>query len=365
MHPINEFENWSMKDSRSSIVELEIYADEIITPRNFNGTTKNWLGIGCLFVPLSKKKNILSNLVNSRCLFKANDNWVWDYSSCPFSSNNGGTCKEQWHQQNMMCEIHHHELKSSRSSNSQKGIAKKWIDFLLQNGRRNRGDIYFNILFIDLDRLQISCFGNEKVHENIYNRFFRTVIEYGLKSFFADKKVIIRKVFHDKGSVEHHTYFPYYNLHKLDLKLNSEIEICDKEVMFVDSDHRSYLMKNDGLLEESHLIQFMDLILGSIAQNMFYLSEDSLKKEIAMLIRPLLEQLLKFPTDLQNRYHYHHKQHVAFFPMHRIEDATYVLTNFSNEESEIYRTNFYTDREMEMPTNRPQQQSLSVWFKQE
>jgi hypothetical protein len=302
MDTINSFENWGLKkDNRSSIVELEIYADEIITPRDFNGTTKNWLGIGCLFVPSSKKKSILSNLIDSRCLFGENENWVWDYSSCSSSVNNGGKCKEQWHRQNM-CEIHHHELKSSRSSNSQKVIAKRWINFLLRNGKRNRGDIYFNILFIDLERLQISCFGTDKVHENIYNRFFRTAIDYGIKSFFSNKKVVIKKVFHDKGSMERHTYFPYSNLNKLDLSLPNNAEIADKEVMFVDSDHRNYLMKKDCLVEASHMVQFIDLILGSVAQNIFYLSDDSLKKEIATLIRPLVESLLRLPNGSNDYY---------------------------------------------------------------
>lgn len=362
MHPTNEPENWNLKmDVRNPTVELEIYADEIITPKNFTGVTKNWMGIGCLFVPLARKESILSNLINSRCLFEGNKCWVWDYNSCPFSTTKGGKCKESWHTLNM-CEIHHHELKKSRSSNSQKEISKRWINYLIQNGKKDRGDIYFNILYVDLDTLEIKNFGNEKVHENIYNRFFRTVIDYGVKSFFADKKVSIQKVSHDKGSMENHDYFPYLNLKKLDLNLGKNANIVDKEVAFIDSDHRNYSLKNSDLIEASHMIQFVDLILGSITQNIFYLSEDIVKKELAMLIRPLVDSLLKFPNDNNSCYHYYQRQHVSFFPLNYIEDAKYVLTNFSNQESEIYRKNFYTTRKIEMPAYSPQQKNLFMWY---
>ncbi len=46
--------------------------------------------------------------------------------------------------------------------------------------------------------MDISKFGTKKIHENMYNKFFRTTINYGLKSFFENKKVIVENVFHDK-----------------------------------------------------------------------------------------------------------------------------------------------------------------------
>lgn len=192
-----------------------------------------------------------------------------------------------------MCEIHHTELRNSRSSNSQREISKKWLNYLIENNIRDRKEIYFNILFVDLDTLQIENFGTQKVHENIYNKFFRTVIHYGVKSFFGNKNVTIKKVFHDKGSMENHGYFPYLNLMKLDLDLGKYGLIEDKEIAFIDSDHRNYLRESNDLLEESHLIQLIDLLIGSITQNIYYLSDDRLKKELAMIVRPLVNRLLE------------------------------------------------------------------------
>jgi hypothetical protein len=205
-------EEWSSKkDKRILFDEIEIYADEIRLPRDFKNQTRNIIGIGCLFVPLSKRNDLLSRLTNSRCLNETNKEWIWDNKQCPFSINMGGRCKEQWHQQNM-CEIHHYDLKSSRSSNSQKKISKKWIHYLLENNKERRDEVYFHILFIDLDNLDIDKFGTQKIHENIYNRFFRTAINYGIKAFFSNKQVVVKKVYHDKGNMELHKYFPYLNL---------------------------------------------------------------------------------------------------------------------------------------------------------
>jgi hypothetical protein len=263
------FDNFFNTKKEGANMEIEIYADEIITPKDFNNYSRNFIGIGCLFVLVSEKQTLLSNLIDSRCLFESNGSWVWDFGECPSSIINGGKCKNKWHQQNM-CEIHHTELRNSRSSKSQRAISKKWLNFLIENNKRNWKQIFFNILFVDLDTLQIENFGTQKVHENIYNKFFRTVIHYGVKSFFGNKTVIIKKVFHDKGSMENHDYFPYLNLMKLDLDLGKYALIEDKDIAFIDSDHRNYLRENNDLLEESHLIQLIDLLIGSITQNIFY-----------------------------------------------------------------------------------------------
>lgn len=343
-------------------VEIEIYADEIILPRNFKNKTRNFIGIGCLFVPLLKKNILLSNLMNSRCLHQTNRVWIWDYKQCPFSISMGGKCKELWHQQNM-CEIHHNELRSSRSSNSQKEISKKWINYLLENNKKRRNEVYFNILFLDLDTLEIDNFGKQKIDENIYNKFFRTAISYGIKSFFGKKKVIIKRIYHDEGSMKHHEYFPYLNLIKLDNDLGTNVMIEDTDVAFVDSDHRNYLYKNKKLVEASQLIQFIDLLIGSITQNVYNLSDDALKKEVAMLLRPLVERLLEAPYNPNSSYNYVGRQHISFFPKHYIENAIEVLATLSQGKIEKYKKDlFYTNKKIEMLPYCSQQKTLSFFI---
>ncbi|MDK2892987.1 hypothetical protein [Methanohalophilus sp.] len=360
-------EDWGLKiENVKDTIEIEIYADEIVLPKDFNNKTKNFICIGCLFVPLSEKKKLVHNLSNSRCLYEKNEEWTWDYKKCLFSRDGDSQCKKQWHDQNT-CEIHHADLRSSRSNKSQKDISKKWLDLLIRHNKRDKREIYFNILYIELDKLQIENFGQEKVHENIYNRFFRTTIDYGMKYFFSgNKKIVVKKVIHDKGSMEFHKYFPYLNLIKLDFQLGENMAIENTDVIFVDSDHRNYLEDDYELVNESQLIQFIDLIIGSTTQNIFYLSNDSLKKEVAMIIRPLVKRLLENPYNKHSSYNYFKKQKITFFPKNKIEDAKRISSDlYSNLFEEFGKDNFYTKKTLDMPAYDPNQTELSSWCSNE
>jgi len=336
------------------MVKIEIYADEIITPHDFNNKKKNIIGIGCLFVPEGWKEILLNNLINARCLFEKSKTWHWDYNKCPFCNE----CNPEWHKQNM-CEIHNVTIRKSESSNSKIKITKKWLNYLYQN----RTPIYFNILYLDLDVLNIDCFGTRKEHENIYNRFFRTVIDYGVKAFFGNyERVIIKKVYQDNGNMKNHSYFPYLNLKKLDDMTSKNITIENAEIQFIESDHKYYLGKDQTLVEEAHIIQYIDLIIGTISQNIFYLSNDVLKKEMAMIVRPLVAGLTNKPYDKNSIYNYYGKQKISFFPKEKITHSKEKIIDVFGNISEIFKkSQFYTNREIEMPLYNPTQESLNKW----
>jgi hypothetical protein len=167
---------------------------------------------------------------------------------------------------------------------------------------------------------------------------------------------------HDNGNMETHDYFPYLNLMKLDWDLGEHILIEDTEIAFIDSHHLNYLKENNNLFEESHFIQLIDLLIGSITQNIFYLSEDRLKKELAMIIRPLVKRLLEYPNNFNSSYHYYKRQHISFIPKYPIEKATYFLDSLSHEQLKKYKNdNIYTNRKMEMPSYDPHQTDFSQW----
>ena len=165
-------------------VEIEIFADEIICPTDFNKNTRNILGISCFFIPVNIKQEIVNQLLRRRCLNTNNLNWNYDFNVCPNNIN----CKESWHKSND-CEIHNQNIRSSRASNSLKTISKEWIRHFIEKNRAENS-IKFNILFIELDKMDISKFGDSKIHENMYNKFFRTAINYGVKSFFNNSKIM-------------------------------------------------------------------------------------------------------------------------------------------------------------------------------
>jgi len=212
--------------------------------------------------------------------------------------------------------------------------------------------------------LEIKNFGSKKIHENIYNKFFRTAINYGVKAFFGDYgEVVIKKVYHDNGNMENHKYFPYLNLKKLDDLTSDSLIIRDANVSFIDSDHKSYLQNKQKLLEDSHLIQYIDLIIGIVTQNFFYLSDDAIKKEIAMILRPLIKRLSKNPYDKNSSYNYYKKQKISFFPRHKIKNAKQTLVNLNGDLVETFKKGqFYSNRKLKMPYYDPKQLPLSKFI---
>ncbi|HEC77383.1 MAG TPA: hypothetical protein ENI33_09060 [Thermoplasmatales archaeon] len=335
-------------------VEIKIYADEQTNP--------NFICLGVLFLPIDKRKKLLQHLINIRCLFKKSNKWYWNYSDCPFKNE----CREEWHKLNNS-EIHWKDLRDSRSSAAIKRISKNWLEFLIKNNKRDMGLIYFNLLYIELDKLDISRFGSKKEHENIYNKFFRTNLLYGIKTFFGNfSKVIIKRVYHDEASVRKHKYFPYLNLKKLEGLNYDKITVEDYNVKFLNSDHRTYLNGNRNFVDDCQLLQFIDLIIGATTQNIFYLSNDIFKKELAMIIRPLVERLLERPKNKNSSYHYYKKQHIGVFPKYKIDRAVKKMYRLNGTLMETFSKDlFYTNKKLKMPEFDPQQKTLSnnFWVK--
>lgn len=329
--------------------EIEIYADEIYD--------KNILGFCCLFIPTALKEEIVDQLLRRRCLNSNNSTWNYDFNICPNNKN----CKEIWHKSND-CEIHNSDIRSSRASSSLKTISKEWIKYFINKNKVEK-PIRFHILFIELDKMNISKFGGSKTHENMYNRFFRTVINYGLKSFFDNSKVSVKNVYHDKGSMEKHSYFPYLNLHKLENKISEVATFENKEIVFIDSDHRKHSWNRKGYYNESNIIQFVDLILGLVTQCLFYLSDDPLKKENASLIYPLVERLINKPRRYNSSWNYINKQNISLFPKSKGDEFKSKCLDLHGNLKDKLSDEFHKNKILEMPFYDPEQQTLSSFFK--
>ena len=337
-------------------VEIEIFADEIICPIDYNNKTKNILGICCFFIPVTEKEELVNHLMNKRCLNTASNKWFETFNSCPFKEH----CKDKWHKSNN-CEIHNLNIRSSRASKSLKTISREWIKYFLGKNKAEKS-IRFNILFIELDKMDISKFGDSKIHENMYNKFFRTTINYGLKAFFNNSKVTVKNVFHDKGSMEKHSYFPYLNLHKLENEIPDVATFENKEIIFTNSDHKNYSWTDEELYNESNLIQFVDLILGNISQCLFNLSEDKLKKENASLFYPLVERLITKSRNYNSSWNYINKQNISLFPKSKGDEFKAKCLDLNGNLVEDFSKEFHKDKVLEMVFYDPKQQSLSNFF---
>jgi len=149
--------------------------------------------------------------------------------------------------------------------------------------------------------------------------------------------------------------FPWHTPYRLNLD-DDKIKVIGNEIIFIDSDHRKY-STNDGVdfRKESQLIQFIDLILGSIHCCLHASATRKEKVELGLIIKPLLRRLMENPRNKNSEIKtvvtiITKKQQIQFFPKRKISefsskfikqlDINGDITNFKK----LYFDNFYTKR---------------------
>ena len=281
-------------------IHIEIYADEI--KYNRDPWREKFMYMWILLVEINKKDQILNKIIEIR---------------------------ESVQYQN---ELHFTWLKNASwlwIENRKTLLAEKYIDLILSD--KESKFFYFDILWINLENLDLSYFWSDKWKHycNIYNRFFRTIVTRSINSYFAWKKVIIDNIYHDnENSLVWHEYFNWHLLYKLNWNTNLRIN-------FIDSDHN----KEQSYKKESHFIQIIDLILWSVKQ----LYDKPNKKKwcnfIWNKIRPLVERIRDKPLNRNSSYWYYHKYNISFFP--KSSDNILLL---EQEAENTYMNKFYRER---------------------
>ena len=331
----------------ANTIELEIYADEVMN--------KKFLGFGCLFVPINRKEELIKSLIKRRCQGKK-EYFYWNFEDCPYNQN----CKKEWHNLNNS-EVHYTKIESTKS-NALKNIALSWMDLISKNCQNNKDMSYFKAVYLDLEKLDMEKFGKKEI-ENAYNRFFRSTILGGAKYFFNKhhNKIIINKIYHvNSHGKETHDFFPLHVGYKINLSGNSKLIVKNEDIIFVDSDHKVYLDNKEDLINESQLIQFVDLFIGGSTQNIYNLSNDSFKKELAMKIRPIIKGLLE--GNYSECMRYSDYVTISFFP----KSSEMGLLQQLGKESLVFTAGkFYNKRKLEMLDYNPNQMDLDSWFKKE
>lgn len=330
--------------NKNDIMEFEIFADETHFKDN-NGD--EFLGIGCLFIPTENKYHLIKKLTNLRCLNEESKRWSWDSSNCKHE------CK--YHTINNF-EIHSRNIENSTSKAKIK-IYRKWINFIIKYNRYNeRYDkkLYFNILYLDLNKLDFDVFGVDKDTTNIYNRFFRTVILSARSFYFQNHDFTIKEIFHDiADEKENHDYF---DRHTIDyLSIDERINVKTNRIKFIDSNHRNHHnIENKG---NANLIQLIDLILGCCNQILFRTSSIENKNKIAGDFYPLFKGMWSEPYNYKNYYNYVQSQQVQIFPKT-------VIKSQSDLDGELkYSSNqFHRDIEISDPRDSIKKTTLDDWF---
>ena len=313
-------------------MELEIFSDETYI---FKG---KYVGIGCLFVPTSYKYKLAKKLISYRCLNDMNTNWNPYPENCKTFKEN--KCKSIRHEYNN-CEVHYADFRKGMSI-SLKNIATKWIEFLVDNNRFSSENerIYFNILFLDTEKLDSKFFGEDKTGNNKYNRFYKTCITGPLKYFFKENyPITIKEIFHDiADDKESHEYFYWHTPYILNEKRNITVE---KDIItFIDSDHKKYEPNEENYINAT-LIQFIDLILGCTSHAIFRESNDKEKMKLYETFYPLISRIWKDPKNRNSRYKYFRTQQASIFPKEKI-------TYYYDLYGEVHRKNGEFHRDIEL-----------------
>ncbi len=314
---------------------IEIYVDEIEPHKGFN-----YIAIGALFLETHYKNRLCNELLNIRCRNPKNKTWAINPKSCQFYERN---CRLKKYHKNSDKEIHYNELKRNSTKNYV-DICTEW----LKKWNNSKG-MYLNLLLIDMEKIDPDYFGN-KLRANIYNRFLRTVISYGMKSFFGNKPKLIKNIFYDKSeSLEQHDYFPSRNISKMknDLKLSFENE----NIVFVDSDH-----KKSELYYDSNIIQFVDSTIGAIKQNIFKVSDDenNNKSNVSYTLNSLLRKIEKDRNSVK-------KIKMSIFPEKPLNELEN-YTNF-NEEDVLLNGKFRYLQDIGLKLNKePKPLTLDKFF---
>ncbi|WP_297420742.1 hypothetical protein [Thermococcus sp.] len=344
-------------------VEVDVFVDEIQP----NPSKKiNFMYIGALFVPVDKRSSLVGHLLQRRCAILKT--WYVNPKKCP-EFNKFPECKRlHWRSDDR---IHYTDMGKIGSRKYE--IAESWIRFLVEeNNKKGLDLVYFNILGINLDNIDHKKFGGKRSLLPIYSRFFRTTILGGAKFFFG-KDVVIRKMYHDNGTQSKNPNFK----RQVPLMMRKGLAIRNTKVIFVDSNHHSYRNDND-LYEASNLLQFIDLILGTVYGNIHTPYDITSKKgkakhNLAKLMYPLVSRLILNPKNRNSSFNYYKRQQIMFFPKERITSRSNFVTiqkrldNFLETSEEGYnilhtqKDLFYTNIRLKIESvgTRP----LDKWIK--
>lgn len=325
-------------------MNFEIFADETHI-KDKNG--KEFLGIGCLFVPTENNYRLVKRLCNLRCLNDKSKVWTWQSCDCRHN------CK--YHGINDF-EIHSTKIENGTSKTKIR-IYRRWVNFIT-NHNRNIQDkdklLYFNILYLDLDKLDFDIFGVDKDTTNIYSRFFKSVILSARSFYFKNKDFTIKEIYHDiADEKESHDYFYRQSIDSL--ITDERINVLTNRIKFIDSNHKNHIDVEGKC--NAHMIQLIDLILGCCNQILFRTSSSENRNKVAGDFYPLFKEIWTKPYDYGNDFNYVQSQQVQIFPKTNIK-SQYDLDGELGWNS----SQFHREIEISDPRNSVKRTTLDVWF---
>lgn len=142
------------------------------------------------------------------------------------------------------------------SSGNRFQISKRWLKCLNAMAKKNsESSLRIKVLAIDRERLDLTEFGegSKGVDQTIYSRFFRTNLIGGKNMYWSQNAEIVQ-IWHDKGPQESRT-----------LSVDEINSIGTEATLnYVNSNHKSKEIKDEGQFFASNMVQIADLMAGSL-----------------------------------------------------------------------------------------------------
>jgi len=270
-------------------VKINMYADEIQS-KQCPYTKERWIYIGLIVENLSHP--LLNDIISERFLNN------FDKTSLYYNKNNRI--------------IHWSEINSADSKN----ICKRWFKYILDPNKSGR-KFYAYILGINDSKLNRNKFGSVDQFSSKYNRFFRSAILYALKSFFPNRKIIVKNIYHEEGQQQTHEYFPWHCIYKIKQNEKNITFDCSK-VEFLPKDHRKD--------KKSNLIQLCDVFMGATTSIIHGIKKSNTSKyheELMALIYPLVKRMIKNHNNVNSGYQHTNRIMIRFFPKKEISSGTF------------------------------------------
>jgi len=268
------------EDIKDKPVEINIYADEIQS-KECPYTKDKWFYIGIIAEDISNP--LLTNIISERYCHN------FDKQSLYYGKNDRI--------------IHWSEITDIDTKN----ICKRWFEYIL-NPDKSGNKFYFYILGINDSKLNKDEFDQNDQFNSKYNRFFRSAIIYAIKTFFPNKMVVVKKVYHEEGQQQHDEYFPWHCIYKIATK---------EEYVVFEEDSIEFLSKDHRKDERSNIIQLCDAFMGgctSIIHGIRKSKTSKYREELMDMIYPLVKRMIDKPNNSHSKYRHSNRIMIRLFP---------------------------------------------------
>ncbi|MBP7795580.1 MAG: hypothetical protein KA059_02245 [Elusimicrobiales bacterium] len=262
-------------------VSINIYADESMDRKDEYGY--NWHYMCLIFERMDNL--LLPDIIQKRFLDNNNE------KSSYYDKNNR--------------KLHWTTLKDIDSKN----ICKRWFEYILDINKSEK-KFFCYILGLNESFLDDDEFDKTDKFNSIYNRFFRSAIQYSLKCFYPNMKIIVENIYHEQGIQQNHKYFSWQPINWLSKK-ETNIIFKNNRIEFLEKDHN----KND----KANILQLSDCFMGAILNLLHglpnYNSNGAKQKlELLNMILPLLVKMIEEPNNPNSKYNHSNRIMIRFFP---------------------------------------------------